>query len=77
MTQTMSAAGKPLFFPSSYATGDDGAIVPPQPDEIVRIVDEIAPAEILLFTKRLIATTKKRQRGNRYQHVNRARLTGA
>lgn len=74
MTQTMSVAGRPLFFPASYATGDDGAIVPPQPEELTRIVDEIAPHEILLFTKRLIATAKKRKRGIRYQHVNRARL---
>ncbi|MGE3916060.1 MAG: hypothetical protein AB7F78_10215 [Hyphomicrobiaceae bacterium] len=74
MTQTMSARGEPLFFPASYAVGDDGAIVPPKPDEVSRIVDEIAPGEILLFTKRLISTAKKRHRVDRYVHVNRARL---
>jgi hypothetical protein len=74
MTQTMSAAGKPLFFPASYATDPEGKIVPPAPDELTRIVDEIAPGEILLFTKRLISTAKKRQRSDRYVHVNRARL---
>ena len=74
MTQTMSAAGKPLFFPSTYAVGDDGAILPPAPDEISRIVDDIAASELLLFTKRLISITKKRRRTDRYVHVNRARL---
>lgn len=74
MTQTMSAAGRPLFFPASYAVGDDGAIVPPAPDEISRIVDAIATDELLLFTKRLISTAKKRRRADRYVHVNRARL---
>jgi hypothetical protein len=74
MTHTTSARGTPMFFPASYAVGDDGAIVPPTAAEIARIVDEIAPDKILLFTKRLIASTKKRHRSERYTHVNRARL---
>jgi hypothetical protein len=74
MTQTMSSSGTSLFFPKSYATGADGAIVPPSPDEAVRIVAEISPDQILLFTKRLINQTKNHRKNARYTHVNRARL---
>jgi hypothetical protein len=74
MTQTMSASRKPLFFPASYAIGADGAILPPSPDESARVVAEIAPGEILLFTKRLVDAARKKQRSARYVHVNPARL---
>lgn len=74
MTQTMSVAGTPLYFPASLATGADGVIVPMPSEGLADLASQIAPAGALLFAKRLIGAARKYHREPRYAAINRQRV---
>ena len=74
MTQTMSVAGTPLYFPTSLATGADGAIVPMPPERLADLASRVAPHGALLFAKRLIGAARKYHREPRYAEINRQRV---
>lgn len=74
MTQAMSVAGTPLYFPASLATGDDGLIVPMPPDHLADLASQVAPDGALLFAKRLIGAARKYHREPRYAAINRQRV---
>ncbi|RZT56986.1 hypothetical protein EV283_1043 [Sphingomonas sp. BK036] len=74
MTQTISIAGTPLYFPTSLATGVDGVIVPMSPESFVELASRVAPDGALLFAKRLIGAARKYHRELRYAAINRQRV---
>lgn len=74
MSQTLNGAGRPLFFPSSLATDEDGVILPRPLDELKPFVGEVASNQLLPFIRRLINGTAKRRRQERWSAVNRQRL---
>lgn len=74
MTQTISAAGRPLFFPPSLATDEAGVILPRPLDELAPFVGDVAPNQLLPFVRSLINGTSKRRRQERWAAVNRQRL---
>jgi len=74
MSQTLNAAGRPLFFPPSLATDDAGVIVPRPMDELSTFAAQIEPDQLLPFLRRLINGTSKRKRQPRWAAVNRQRM---
>jgi hypothetical protein len=74
MTQTMTIAGKPLFFPSSLKTDAGGVIEPPAPDQLPGIAETVAPGGLLLFTMRLVRSAKNHRLSERWRGVNRSKL---
>lgn len=74
MTQTISVAGAPLYFPASLVTDDNGVIVPMPPEGLVDLASRVAPDGALLFAKRLIGAARKYHREGRYLAINRQRV---
>lgn len=74
MTQTMSAAGRPLYFPASLGPDPQGVIPAPPPEELAHIAQAVAPDGLMLFTKRLVDGARKRRFSHRWCEVNRSRL---
>jgi hypothetical protein len=74
VTQTISTAGTPLYFPASLATGVDGLIVPMPPEGLMDLASRVAPDGALLFAKRLIGAARKYHREARYTAINRQRV---
>lgn len=74
MSQTLDAAGRPLFFPPSLDTDAAGVIVPRPLPELAAFAAQIAPEQLLPFVRRLINGTSKRKRQARWAAVNRQRL---
>jgi len=74
MSQTLNVAGKPLFFPPSLAADDAGVIIPRPHTELADFANQVAPAQLLPFIRRLINGTSKRNKEARWQAVNRQRL---
>jgi hypothetical protein len=74
VSQAISIAGTPLYFPVSLATGDDGVIVPMPPERLADLASQVAPDGGLLFAKRLISAARKYHREPRYAAINRQRV---
>lgn len=74
MTQTLDTAGRPLFFPASLDTDDDGVILPRPLSELEPFVARVAPDQLFPFMRRLVNGTAKRKRDARWSAVNRQRL---
>lgn len=74
MSQTLDHHGKPLYFPTSLATGADGVIVPMPPEGLADLASRVAPDGALLFAKRLIGAARKYHREPRYAAINRQRV---
>ena len=51
-----------------------GFVRSPAPAQLARIASDVAPGELLVFTKRLIWSAKKRRHNPRWQQVNRSRF---
>lgn len=74
MSQTLDAAGRPLFFPPSMATDDAGVILARPQAELEAFARQIAPERLLPFLRTLINGTGKRKRQPRWEAVNRQRM---
>lgn len=75
MTTVRVSGGGVLHFPPFGAIADSvGVIEPPAPDALPAIAARVHPTELLLFAKRLVQATRKRQRNPRWEKVNRSRL---
>ena len=74
MTQTLDHARKPIFFPPSLPLDPAGTIEPPPFIDLPAIAAAVHPDELMLFTRRLVASAKKRSRTERYHRLNRRRL---
>lgn len=75
MTTTRISGGGVLHFPPFGVLRDAVSVIePPAPDELPGIAAAVHPAELLVFSKRLVQAAKKRQRNSRWQKVNRSRL---
>jgi hypothetical protein len=74
MTQAMTVANRPLFFPASLDTNEAGVILPRSRDELAPLVDTIAHNQLLPLVRKLVNGTNKRKREVRWSAVNRERL---
>ncbi len=74
MTQTLTAAGEPLYFPASLGPNHTGVIPAPSAEEIAGVVEAIAPDGLMLFLKRVVDGARKRRFNARWREVNRSRL---
>ena len=72
MTSARKRDGSILHFPTIRDAVN--VIEAPRPDELAVLADEIDPAAMLLFTRRLLSGAMKKGRNPRWQKVNRARL---
>lgn len=74
MTQTLDHARKPIFFPPAMPLDPAGVIEAPPFTALATIAAAVHPDELLLFTRRLIDSTKYRRRQRRWAAVNQRRL---
>lgn len=74
MSQTIDAAGCPLFFPSSMDLDAQGRVMPRPLSELQPFAEAIAPHELLPFVRRIINTASRRKREPKWAAVNRQRL---
>ena len=74
MTQALTAAGEPLYFPASLGPDPQGVIPAPTAEEMASVVEAISPDGLLLFLKRVVDGARKRRFNERWSEVNRSRL---
>lgn len=72
MTTTRMRDGSILHFP--VLRGSAGIIEPPPVEELARIADNVDPAGVALFVKRLVSGAVKKRHKPRWVRANAARL---
>ena len=74
MSPTFDREHRPLFFLRSLQTDEASVIMARPSDELVAFAEQVAPAQLLPFVRRLINVTRKRRRQVRWSAVNRQRM---
>lgn len=74
MTTVRASGGGVIHFPHALITDSSSVIEPPPSDALPGIAEAVHPAELLVFSKRLVQAAHKRNRNPRWEKVNRSRL---
>lgn len=74
MTTTRAAKGGVIHFPAAIILDSVSVIEPPPSETLPGIAEAVHPAELLIFSKRLVQAARKRNRNVRWQKVNRSRI---
>ena len=73
MTYAHSMAGPVIHFPACYSTDATGVIAAPSAEEMRAIAANVRPDHLLLFTRGLWRSAKRKRHQARWEAVNEAR----